>query len=70
MHTQLAEALTKTNSVRNDPATARESSKLVRPAKAPNRPSGGYAFPQGQRTPTEARFLKPPPVDFCMPVNP
>ena len=35
MHTQLAEALTKTNSVRNDPATARESSKLVRPAKAP-----------------------------------
>ena len=55
MHTQLAEALTKTNSVRNDPATARESSKLVRPAKAPNRPSGGYAFPQGQRTPTEER---------------
>jgi len=70
MHTQLAEALTKTNSVRNDPATARESSKLVRPAKAPNRPSGGYAFPQGQRTPTEARFLKPRPVDFCMPANP
>ena len=70
MHTQLAEALTKTNSVGNDPATARESSKLVRPAKAPNRPSGGYAFPQGQRTPTEARFLKPRPVDFCMPANP
>ena len=43
MHTQLAEALTKTNSVGNDPATARETSKLVRPAKAPNRPSGGYA---------------------------
>jgi membrane-associated PAP2 superfamily phosphatase len=42
MHTQLAETLTKTNSVGNDPATARESSKLVRPAKAPNRPSGGF----------------------------
>ena len=58
MHTQLAEALTKTNSVGNDPATARESSKLVRPAKAPNRPSGGYAFPHGQRTPNRSPIFE------------
>ena len=53
MHTQLAEALTKTNSVGNDPANARESSKLVRPTKDPNRPFGGYA-PTGPTYPNRS----------------